>query len=170
MVGTTATLQAIMSKTFNDGENLSEHIGWMRQNNLYLLNTPLHLNDQILSTRLLASLPPSWEPLRMTINTWDTTKLTFSQVSSTLLAEGQRREMSIGTSSNPIVLNTTNRTGGKQQQKRGKCTQCGCTNHTVETCWVLNPQLKKLPKNKQQSATKATLESVHVTLNKHAEE
>src|SRR5271156_4598387 len=97
----------------------------MRQQNNFLLNTKLHIPDEILAARLPASLPPtpSWQPLAMTINTWDDSKFTFSQVTSNL-----------------------------SQQKKPTCSYCNRSggSHTAETCFVLHPELKeKLNKQKQ---------------------
>jgi transposase InsO family protein len=150
VTGNTAIVTAIMNKTYKDGEDLSAHIGWMRQQNNFLLNTKLHIPDEILAARLLASLPPnpSWQPLAMTISTWDESKFTFSQVASTLQSEAQRRAATLGSAANPISLATSN----LSQQKKPTCSYCNRSggSHTAETCFVLHPELKeKLNKQKQ---------------------
>ena len=150
VTGNTAIVTAIMNKTYKDGEDLSAHIGWMRQQNNFLLNTKLHIPDEILAARLLASLPPtpSWQPLAMTISTWDESKFTFSQVASTLQSEAQRRAATLGSAANPIILATSN----LSQQKKPTCSYCNRSggSHTAETCFVLHPELKeKLNKQKQ---------------------
>jgi gag-polypeptide of LTR copia-type len=150
VTGNTAIVTAIMNKTYKDGEDLSAHIGWMRQQNNFLLNTKLHIPDEILAARLLASLPPtpSWQPLAMTISTWEESKFTFSQVASTLQSEAQRRAATSGFAANPIILATSN----LSQQKKPTCSYCNRSggSHTAETCFVLHPELKeKLNKQKQ---------------------
>jgi transposase InsO family protein len=153
------TFHSMISKRYQDGESMTTHVNFLRNSNLQLTNTDFHQSDKLMMYHLLKSLPPTWEPVRMTLRTSSAAGalLDFDRMATMLQeqASQMKRETQSGTAANPLVLAhpQSGKAGGKQQSGRGKsegpphlCSRHGKNwTHDTADCRTLQAAAGKQP-------------------------
>ncbi|KZV33428.1 hypothetical protein F511_38579 [Dorcoceras hygrometricum] len=146
----------LMKKLFNlkmeEGASMVAHINEFNTIVSQLTSVEINFDDEIRALILLASLPNSWEPMRVAVSNYiDKTKMQFNDVRDQILAEEVRRIDSGEGTSLRSALNLDNRGRGRSVEKnsnrwRGrsksrngkdknnfekklKCWSCGETGH-----------------------------------------
>jgi hypothetical protein len=118
------TFDSLISRRYLDGEDMTSHIDSLRNTNLQLTKTPFHMSEEQMMYVLLKSLPPSWEPLKMSLRTAIATNAAFDfdRMASLLReqADQMHRGAQSGTATNPIALAHPQPTRGGQNQQSPK--------------------------------------------------
>lgn len=125
---------------FPEGGKVQEHITSLRTANERLAATDMGMSysDALLAGILMHSMPSSYDPIKMTLSTFDKTKFTFSAVSQALLAEEARRTTdssyaSLRAEQSAFLVN-------RQQLQRSDnpkktCNWCGLDGHLDSDCY-----------------------------------
>uniref|UniRef100_A0A2N9ESU1 CCHC-type domain-containing protein n=1 Tax=Fagus sylvatica TaxID=28930 RepID=A0A2N9ESU1_FAGSY len=146
----------LMKKLFNlkmaEGTAVAQHLNEFNTITNQLSSVEIEFDDEIRALIVLASLPNSWEAMRMAVsNSAGKGKLKYNDIRDLILGEEVRRRDAGETSSSGSALNLEAR--GRQLE----CWNCGKTGHIRKNCW----ELKK--KNENDSANVVT-EEVHDAL------
>uniref|UniRef100_A0A2N9GIS0 Retrovirus-related Pol polyprotein from transposon TNT 1-94 n=1 Tax=Fagus sylvatica TaxID=28930 RepID=A0A2N9GIS0_FAGSY len=170
----------LMKKLFNlkmtEGTAVAQHLNEFNTITNQLSSVEIEFDDEIRALIVLASLPNSWEAMRMAVsNSAGKGKLKYNDIRDLILGEEVRRRDAGETSSSGSALNLEARGRGKDRNyNRGRsksrkgrskskpgrqleCWNCGKTGHIRKNCW----ELKK--KNENDSANVVT-EEVHDAL------
>ena len=142
-------LKKMMALRYKDGTSVADHVSEFQSCLTPLLNMGVKLDDEIIGLWLLATLPDSWETLRVSlINSSPNGIITLEIAKKGVLNEEVRRR-SQGSSSQSDILVTEDRgrskdKGGKHRDKsRSKsrsrfknveCYHCGKKGHIKKNC------------------------------------
>jgi hypothetical protein len=158
-----------MKKLFNlkmsEGTPVAQHLNEFNTITNQLSSVEIYFDDEIRALIVLASLPNSWEAMRMAVsNSAGKSKLKYEDIRDLILSEEVRRRDAGETSSSGSALNLETRGRGKDRNfSRGRsksrkgrsksksgrqpeCWNCGKTGHYKRNC----RELKK--KNENDSA------------------
>ena len=167
----------LMKKLFNtkmsEGASVVEHLNSFNTVMNQLISVDIKFDDEVCALMLLASLPNSWEPMRVAItNSLGNAALKFIDVRNSILAEEIRRKDAGEPSTSNSALNVDNRgrnsdrnsnrgngnrgksRNGRSKSRNGRfvqCWNCGQTGHLKKNCKALKKGDK--PDNAANAAT-----------------
>ena len=149
------TFRSLISKKYEDGESMTAHIQFLRNANLQLTKTTLHMTDNQMMHFLLESLPSSWESMRMSLRASIATNADFSfdRLASLLSEQAGQMQRESGSATNPVVLAhpQSGRGGRRRESGRGKpeglqyvCSHHGKnSSHDTAHCYNLQPRAQQ---------------------------
>ncbi|KAG6424239.1 hypothetical protein SASPL_114654 [Salvia splendens] len=143
-------LKKMMMLRYKDGTSIADHVSEFQSSLTQLLGMGVTLDDEIVGLWLLATLPDSWETLRISlINSAPNGIVTLEIAKNGVLNEEVRRR-SQGSSSQSEVLVTEDRGRSKNKGKKGRdksrsksksryknieCYHCGRPGHIKKNCF-----------------------------------
>lgn len=128
----------LLNSKLIDGENMVDHIKKMKVLCHQLDDIGSSVSEEDLSLILLSSLPDTYDPLIISLETLGTsTKLQSDMVVSRLLAEYSRREEGKTRGETALVSHSSINNNRPKASITKSCSHCGKTNHSKEDCWNL---------------------------------
>lgn len=151
-------LTKLMQVKYQEGTTVADHLNEIQGIVDQLSGMGIKFDDEVLALMVLASLPESWETLKVSIsNSAPNGVVNMTTVKSGILNEEmRRRSQGVSTSTSEVLATATrgrsqNRSQSNRDKSRGKsnkfanveCHHCKKKGHIKKLCWQLKKEKKK---------------------------
>jgi transposase InsO family protein len=148
-------INEVFRSTLSDAEPLGPQINTVTRAACAAANLGLSLEDKLIATALISSLPSSLSTLKTILSNTPPSQLTVKEITSRILLDEQTRIQESGVSATAFFARAAKK--GKSKDKSGdkrkkKCTHCHKLGHEVGEC----RKLKREQEAKGNTAPKAT--------------